>query len=67
MPIEQKDQQLLSRDAFLLFNQIGGEIQTRSLAILREQLSQQGKTVASKDDVQRAYREACGKILGQER
>lgn len=64
MPVESQDKQLLTKDAFLAFNQIGGDIQRRSLAILRRLMGEKETPVADRDLVQEAYWEACQEVLG---
>lgn len=63
MSIETQDQQLLSKEAYLAFNKIGGQIQQRSLEILRKHMAANNTQVASRCDVQQAYWEACQEIL----
>ncbi len=65
MGAKPKEQQSLSNDAFLAFNRIGGQIKTRSLEILRKNMSERGLEIADLQQVQDAYWEACQEILCQ--
>jgi hypothetical protein len=67
MDAKPKEQQSLSKDAFLAFNNIGGQIKTRSLEILRKNMSENDIEIADKQQVQDAYWEACQEILNRNR
>ncbi len=63
MDTRPKEQQSLSKEAFLAFNNIGGQIKTRSLEILRKKMSERGLEIADRSLVQEAYWDACQEIL----
>jgi len=67
MDAKPKEQQSLSKDAFLAFNKIGGEIRARSLEVLRKNMTEKGLDIANKQHVQEAYWEACQEILNHHR
>lgn len=64
MLVDTQDQQHLNKEAFLAFNNIGGQIQSRSIEILRKQMKEKGSSLANLEDVQEAYWQACQEIVG---